>query len=131
MGTGTFSIRSGAVCSLKYSLNKTDKLRLKSEFEQVREHGTRYVSGDCVLSVSGSPDGRLRCGVVCGKKFSKKSVIRNRARRLLWESFRLLKPDIAICHMVLIPRQGMKGRKQQEIQMSFQRLLKKARLTTD
>ena len=116
---------------MKYSLNKTDKLLLKSEFDYLKEHGTRYVSGDCVLSVSGSPDGRLRCGVVCGKKFSRKAVIRNRARRLLWESFRLLKPEMAVCHMVLIPRQGIKGKKQQEIQLSLQRLLKKAALTID
>jgi len=116
---------------LKYSLNKSDKLLLKSEFERLKEHGTRYASGDCVLSVSGSPDGRLRCGVICGKKFSKKAVVRNRARRLLWESFRLLKPKIAICHMVLIPRQPIKGRKQQEVQTSLQALLRKAGLTTD
>ena len=116
---------------MKYSLNKTDKLLLKSEFEHLKEHGTRYVSGDCLLSASGSPDGRLRCGVICGKKFSKKAVVRNRARRLLWESFRLLKPQMQICHMVLIPRQGMKGKKQQEIQISLHRLLQKAALITD
>lgn len=116
---------------MKYSLNKSDKLLLKSEFDRLKEHGKRYASGDCVLSVSGSPDGRLRCGVICGKKFSKKAVERNRARRLLWESFRLLKPQIETCHMVLIPRQQMKGKKQQEVQSSLQGLLAKAGLMTD
>lgn len=116
---------------MKYSLNKSDKLLLKSEFEHLKEHGTRYASGDCVLSVSGPPDGKLRCGVICGKKFSKKAVERNRARRLLWESFRLLKPKIKICHMVLIPRQRIKGKKQQEVQNSLLYILKKADLMTD
>ena len=54
-----------------------------------------------------APDGLRRCGVICGKKYSLLAVERNRARRLLWESFRLLKPEIAVCRIVLIPRRNM------------------------
>lgn len=54
-----------------------------------------------------APDGLRRCGVICGKKYSLLAVERNRARRLLWESFRLLKQEIAVCRIVLIPRRNM------------------------
>ncbi len=57
--------------------------------------------------VAPAPDHLLRCGVICGKKYSLLSVERNRARRLLWESFRILKPYIAVSHLVLIPRKKM------------------------
>ena len=48
------------------------------------------------------------CGVICSKKYSLLAVERNRARRLLWESFRMLKPYLPPCRMVLIPRQKLK-----------------------
>jgi len=95
----------------------------------VREHGRKFVSGLFILVVADTPDGKLRCGVICGKKYSKKAVTRNRARRLLWESFRMLKPDINQAHLIMIPRQKMMTVKQQEVQAQLQWLLKKSGLS--
>ena len=55
-----------------------------------------------------APFEQLECGVICSRKYSLLAVDRNRARRLLWESFRLLKPQIAACRIVLIPRRKFK-----------------------
>lgn len=114
---------------MKLTLKSSDKLRLKSEFDYVREHGRKFVSGLFILVVADTPDGKLRCGVICGKKYSKKAVTRNRARRLLWESFRMLKPDINQAHLIMIPRQKMMTVKQQEVQAQLQWLLKKSGLS--
>lgn len=72
------------------------------------------------------PGETLKCGVVCGRKFSKKAVVRNRMRRLVMESFRLLKAGIAPCHLVIIPRVAMNGAMQPMVQKEMCYLLKKA-----
>jgi len=95
--------------SPRLALTKHDKLTLRSEFLQVKASG-RKASGS-LLAVGFAPadDGQVRAGVVCGKKYSLLAVTRNRARRLVWESFRQLKPAIAPCRLVFIPRRRMQG----------------------
>lgn len=110
------------------SLNKTDKLRLKSDFDQVRNTGSEAIGKLLLAVLAPSPDGALRCGVICGKKYNKLAVDRNRARRLLWESYRLLKPHIGICHLILIPRRRMMNSKRQAVTAELAGLLKKAGL---
>lgn len=113
---------------LKKSLTSIDKLRLKSDFDYVRENGVKYV-GSCLLLVAApSPDGRLRCGVICGKKYNKSAVKRNRARRLLWESFRLLKAQIMPGYLIMIPRQRIAVLKQPEVERQLEKLLLEAGL---
>ena len=95
---------------LKKTLKKTDRLKLKSEFENVRLNGEKIVSKGFLTVVVKSFEGltEVRCGVICSRKYSTLAVRRNRARRLLFESFRLLKHDITQpCHIVLIPRKRM------------------------
>jgi ribonuclease P protein component len=111
---------------LKLSLKPGDKLKLKADFDHVRAGGRKFSARLLVAVVSETPDSKTRCGVVCGRKFSPKAVERNRARRLLWESFRLLKPRISPCHMILIPRAGMLQAKTQDSMSQLERLLKDA-----
>lgn len=79
-----------------------------------------------ILVIAVPPDETLRLGVVCGRKYSNKAVDRNRARRLVWESFRLIKTEIEPCHMVVIPRKAIAETKQQQVQKEMEYLLKKA-----
>ena len=89
-------------------LRKKDKLRFKSQFDQVRRDGEKLVGAGLLVVVSPSPAGHTECGVVCGKKFSLLAVRRNRARRLLWESFRLLRGEFRMpVRIVLIARKRM------------------------
>ncbi len=88
--------------TLRLTLNKSDKLTLKAQFDDVRQRGVKQAGPAMVAAVA--PFEQLQCGVVCGRKFSLLAVKRNRARRLLWESFRMLKPHLAPCRIVLIPR---------------------------
>ena len=101
-------------------------LRLKSEFNHVREHGTKFVGRYMLLISSPSTDNQLRFGIICGRKYSTKAVLRNRARRLLKESFRLLKKGLTTNHCILIARQSMMGVSLQDVQEDMIRLLGKA-----
>lgn len=99
---------------LKKTLKKEDKLKLKSEFENVRINGEKIVSKGFLTVVARASDSisSIRCGVICSRKYSVLAVRRNRARRLLFESFRLIKQEIIHpCHIVLIPRKRMQNYK--------------------
>jgi ribonuclease P protein component len=101
-------------------------LRLGVEFRHLREHGQKHAGRHLVLITAPSEDGTLRCGIICGKRYSKKAVERNRARRLLKESFRLLGNGIAPIHLGLIPRQSLKGQAVHAVQRDLIRLLAQA-----
>jgi ribonuclease P protein component len=107
----------------KAALKRTDMLRLKSEFDQVRNNGTKYVGRYMLLVTSPPPDNKLRFGIICGKKYSRKAVLRNRARRLLKEAFRLLKNRVEPVHCILIARVAIKHAKMQEVQQDMLKLL--------
>lgn len=113
---------------LKKTLRKPDKLRFKSEFERVRANGTKLVGPSMLLVYAEAPDNSLRCGVICGRKYSLLAVKRNRARRLLWESFRILRGTLPPVWMILIPRNRMKYRKRQEVTGEMAELLIRAKL---
>ena len=122
--------RRPAACRLFMNSEKTtDSLRLGSEFAYVREHGVKHVCRYVVMVAAPVPDeGGFRYGVVCGRKFDKLAVVRNRARRLLKESVRLLKPRMKPCRMVLIPRKMILDVKQPVVQEEIEKLLKRAGL---
>jgi ribonuclease P protein component len=109
-------------------LHKNDRLRLKTEFAYVRKNGKKLVSEYFILIYAKDVDDQLKYGVICSRKFSKNAVIRNRARRLFRESFRLIKNQISNAHLILIPRQRIKRQRLQEVQKEMIVLLKKAGL---
>ncbi|MBS1371380.1 MAG: ribonuclease P protein component [Lentisphaeria bacterium] len=113
---------------MKRTLCKTDKIRFKSEFDQIRQNGTKLVGSKMLAVYAPAPDDRLRCGVICGKKYSLLAVKRNRARRLLWESFRLLRGRMEVRHLLLIPRRQMENAVRQQVTRELAGLLAKAGL---
>lgn len=106
-------------------LLKSDKLTLKADFDAVRNSG-RSAAGSLLVAAVAEPEhGSLQAGVVCGRKFCIKAVVRNRARRLVWESFRQLKDSIMPCRIVFIPRQRIKQAKCADVMREMEKLLKK------
>ena len=114
--------------TLKKRLRSADKLKLKSEFDYLKESGEKLVGRNFLLVHAPAKDGKLRWGVICSRRFDKRAVVRNRARRLLWESFRQLKSRINPCHVVLIPRRQIIKKKQQDVEKEMKYLLKKGKL---
>ena len=116
---------------LKLRLLKSDKLTLKSDFDAVKNEGRSAAGALLVAAAAVSENGRLQTGVICGRKFCTKAVVRNRARRLVWESFRLLKPTIKPCRLVFIPRQRIRQAKCADVMYEMEKLLKKLQLIRD
>jgi ribonuclease P protein component len=118
---GVIQIGSGA-------LNRDDTLHLKSEFNYVKQNGKKFVGRYMLLITAPSDEKHVRIGIICGKRFSKKAVTRNRARRLIKESFRLIKNGVRTSHCIFIVRQKMKNAKMPEVQKEMIRLMQKASL---
>jgi len=110
----------------KLTLRKDEKLRTKAEFDQVRRDGRKYVGHGFLLVSAPAPDGKLKCGVICSRRYSKLAVRRNRARRLLFEAFRLLKPECKAIRMILIPRMGMQKYALAETLAEMRKLMQQA-----
>ena len=111
------------------SLKHEEFLKLKSEFDFVKQNGTKSVSKSFILLyILPPPDGKRRIGIICGRKFDKRAVIRNRTRRIFKESFRLIKNQVVLSHMLFIPRKGAEQHKAQYIQHEMIETLQKAAL---
>ena len=105
-------------------LAKSVKICHRADFDRLRSAGRSFAAETLVLVFLDHSE--LRCGVVCSKRYSTLSVERNRARRLLWESFRIVRPHLTGKGMFLaIARRGMKGKKRQDVTRDLVRLLKK------
>ena len=117
------------------NLRKQDKLRTRKDFDALKEHGKACRDAFfTVLVRAAEPDDpapHLRYGVICSRKLHRSAVVRNRARRLITETFRLCKEIIPPCGILVIPRRAMFGAKQQEVQEHLLRTLKKAGLTRE
>ena len=115
------------------NLRKQDKLRTRKDFDALKEHGKACRDAFfTVLVRAAGPDDpapHLRYGVICSRKLHHSAVVRNRARRLISETFRLTKEVILPCSIVVIPRRAIFGAKQQEVQDHLLRTLKRAGMT--
>ena len=111
---------------------RQEKLRTRKDFDALKEHGKACRDPFfTVLVQAAGPDDPLqitRYGVICSRKFHHSAVIRNRARRLIAETFRLTQESILPCSIVVIPRRAIFGAKQQDVQEHLLRTLKKAGL---
>ncbi len=103
-------------------------LRLKSEFDETKNNSSKFVSRSFILLYSEAADENLKIGIICGRKFSKKAVIRNRVRRIVKEAFRLIRNRVGLAHLVIIPRRGSELLKAQDIQHELIRAFKKTGL---
>ena len=108
---------------------RSRRLKQQGDFARARAHGRRLICGCLIANVLPRP-GRLaaRLGVVTGKKVGN-AVARNRARRLMRESFRLHQHELAgPVDLVLVARPSIAGKKLAEVERDFLRVLREARI---
>ena len=114
------------------SLRKQEKLRTRKDFDALKEHGKAcrdpFFTVLVQAAVPDDPVQTIRYGIICSRKLHHSAVVRNRARRLITETFRLCKENILPCGILVIPRRAIFGAKQQEVQEHLLRTLKKAGL---
>lgn len=108
---------------------RSRRLKQQGEFARARTQGQRLICGCLIANIlprPGRPTARL--GVVTGKKVGN-AVARNRARRLMRESFRLHQHELAgPVDLVLVARPSIAGKKLAEVERDFLRVLRQARI---
>lgn len=105
------------------------RLKTGRDFRRVRQAGQRLVWGCLVMNWQRLPEGeRSRLGVVTSGKIGG-AVVRNRARRLLRECYRLHQFELAgPVDLVLVARQSIAGKGLAEVEKDFLTTVRKAGL---
>ena len=74
-------------------MNSSETLKLNKDFKRLYYRGSCAVAHSLVLYVQKNRTEKNRIGLTCGKSVGK-AFRRNRAKRLMRESYRLLSPSI-------------------------------------
>ena len=110
-------------------LGRSSRIEQSGEFTRIRQQGQRVVVGCLIANWQRLPDGaKPKLGVVTSKKIGG-AVQRNRARRLLRESFRQHQFELAQpVEIILIARNSIAGRALAEVEKDYLTALKRAGL---
>jgi ribonuclease P protein component len=107
------------------------EMRIKQgrDFSRVRQEGQRLVYGCLIANWRKLPaEGSSRLGVVTSGKIGN-AIIRNRARRLLREAFRVHQHDLTQpVDLVLVARASITGKGFTDVEKDFLTTLRKAGL---
>ena len=108
-----------------------EKLRKRWEFERVYNEGRKFVNEVFVIYIAPNDLGINRLGIAVSKKLGK-AVKRNRVRRLIRESFRLLEDKLRKgFDIVVVGRTPAIGMKCQQTQAAMSELFRKAGILID
>lgn len=107
-------------------MNSAETLKLNKDFKRLYYRGESIVTRSVVIYVQKNRLGSNRLGLTCGKTVGKANK-RNRAKRLMRESYRLLSPTLAQGYdIVIIARTRILGKKcsdvMRDVQYAFSKL---------
>ena len=108
---------------------RSQRIKQGRDFTGIRQEGQRLTIGCLVANWRRlAPPARSRLGVITSTRIGG-SVIRNRAKRLMRESFRLHQNKLAYpIDLVLVARASVVGKSLHEVERDFLTVLKKAGL---
>lgn len=112
---------------LKFS--RAMRVKQGRDFSRIRQEGQRLVIGCLIANWRPlPPESPIRLGVVTSRKIGN-AVVRNRARRLMREVFRVHQHDLAQpIELVLVARQSIAGKTLLSVEKDFLTTLRKAGL---
>ena len=107
------------------------RIKLGRDFARTRQAGERLVNGCLIANWRRLPAGGIsRLGLVVSKKVGG-AVVRNRARRLLREAYRLHQHDLPQpVDLVLVARASIAGRAFADVERDFLSALRRSKLTS-
>jgi ribonuclease P protein component len=110
-------------------LPRSARLRREQDFRRLRESGHRKVLGTLIANWRILAEGsRSRVGVVAGRKVGP-AVVRNRAKRLLREVFRVHQHDLRQpVEAVLVARPSLAGKRFAQVEREVLAVFARAKL---
>jgi len=114
---------------VKQGFSRTQRILRSAEFASIREQGERVVRGCVIANWVRRPDRAFsRLGAVTSRRIGK-ATVRNRARRLMRESFRRLSPQLECpLDLILVARHSIRRKSQSEMQTDLESILRRQRL---
>ena len=113
----------------RLGFGRSARIKQSRDFARLRQHGKRLTLGCLIANWQGlPPNASSRLGVITPASVGG-AVIRNRARRLLREAFRLHQHDLAgPIDLVLVARKSIAEKAFSEVEKDFLTTLRKAGL---
>ena len=100
----------------RHTFSKRQRLQRNSQFRHVYDHGRRVEGRLAVLYALDTSDKPRALGVVTSRKIGG-AVVRNRARRLLREAYRLNQHQLQDhFQIVMVARNSINGKKRQDVE---------------
>jgi ribonuclease P protein component len=113
------------------TLPKSERLQRGYQFRGAYEHGRKFVGRFVVLYTVDDPPAGRALGVVTSRKVGN-AVVRNRARRLLREAYRLNKQKLKTnLQIVMIARSAINGKRRPEVEADLLRLFQAAGIVNE
>jgi ribonuclease P protein component len=112
-------------------LPKSERLQRGYQFRGAYEHGRKFVGRFVVLYAMDDSSAGRALGVVTSRKIGG-AVVRNRARRLLREAYRLNKQKLKTnLQIVMVARSAINGKRRQEVEADLLRLFQAAGIVNE
>jgi ribonuclease P protein component len=118
-----------APAAMPKRLGRSARIQPSGDFARIRQQGQRLALGCLIANWQRLPEGsKPKLGVITSKKIGG-AVQRNRARRLLRESFRQHQNELnQSVEIILVARNSIAGRKFAEVEKDYLAALRRAGL---
>jgi ribonuclease P protein component len=111
----------------RLKLGRAGRIKRTCDFALARKLGQRLAMGCLVGNWRTTNSERSRVGVVTSAKLGN-AVVRNRARRLLRESFRMHQHELSPVDLILVARASILGKGLSEVERDFMQMARRAGL---